>query len=465
MEKCLEYLPLKSFHSHGRLILIVFGVFGTIVLCISIGINVDSNSSFYCYNEDISKKEQISLLRKSESDCWRQYKERLTFNYPIFLIVTLNFAIVLLVSLIYGYLVKHRVEKYGQFNLTRNRNHVNEALLPRSGQYNLRLRKIGFRFSTFFIYVVYLVIRLVILSVFVVVLFQIHFPFEYFCSWHPKGKESSSSNYNVSKSYNGTLLDCKNPNGGKSEALMQVVACVNVSVTILTILELFYLLYVAFNDSFFRTEQEFCTVYLLRERKRIRKLLKNIKTSPSFDNVLQVKDDFGEDVESLRNLDEIYVNVVMQTERERKDAYPNTFNRHEIFRFSLKISSSFKQLKGIIDIFMPNDGGKRRSYLRSILIIGRPGIGKTMLTKKLVYEWRNNSKEFWNDKLVLCIQMRAFSNEKVTLKEMLSCCIGVAVKQVEEIYNFTLLYPKKTVLIFDGLDELTVDGCPGNNVQ
>ncbi|XP_046841847.1 NACHT, LRR and PYD domains-containing protein 12-like [Xenia sp. Carnegie-2017] len=113
-----------------------------------------------------------------------------------------------------------------------------------------------------------------------------------------------------------------------------------------------------------------------------------------------------------------------------------------------------QKLTRVTEIFKPILGEQSTSYPRSILVIGRPGIGKTMLTKKLIYEWKNNRDEFWQDKLVILVKCRDLETCDNTLKEMLYRSDGLKDEHYSQVYEFMITYPKQTVIIIDGLDEL-----------
>ena len=80
-----------------------------------------------------------------------------------------------------------------------------------------------------------------------------------------------------------------------------------------------------------------------------------------------------------------------------------------------------------------------------------------MLTRKLIHECKNNSGKFWTDKVVLFIRCRTFKKDDITLKKMLGVCHGYSVQQFSQICDFVLLNPDRTVIIFDGFNELPLD--------
>ncbi|XP_046843489.1 NLR family CARD domain-containing protein 3-like [Xenia sp. Carnegie-2017] len=493
MEKCLEYIPWSSFNWFGRIILIFFGIFGIFVSSISLVLYLDS--SFNCHNEIISKTKESSLLKSIESRCFRQYKDGLTFKYAVFLMVFFNFAIVLFWSIVYGYYVKRRIEH--NYNNSPIGNSAEQSE-PLHGEYSEEVRhsnNVAFNFSSFYINIVHLVVRIIILSVFVGLFFYAKFPIEYTCKRRPTMKEISLLNHTISN------IDCENPNGDKSEILIKAVLSVSLIVITLTILELCYLTYKAWTDNSFKKEDKFCAVYLNFVPLQIPKMLKEnkykyakplegnkdectkslvenkddcanplkekeeecgetleeIKKNFDTNEVCVIHDDFGDKTKEWRNLDNIYINVIIQAERQLENAYPEKFKRHEIFQCYLTIRKDTKKLTRATEIFKPIQEEQDQSYPRTILVIGRPGIGKTMLTKKILLEWMKNSDEFFLDKLVLLMRCRSFKNSNISLKDMLSDCDGFSDEEFPKIYDFIINNPEKTVLVVDGLDELSLN--------
>ena len=99
---------------------------------------------------------------------------------------------------------------------------------------------------------------------------------------------------------------------------------------------------------------------------------------------------------------------------------------------------------------------------KSVLVIGRPGIGKTFLTKMMLFEWQQQKSEFWYGKIVILIRFRCFNTGKTSLRNMLQRSdglngINISADDFTAIYEYICLNPSKVVLIFDGLDELKVD--------
>ena len=162
------------------------------------------------------------------------------------------------------------------------------------------------------------------------------------------------------------------------------------------------------------------------------------------------------------SLDGMYIDVIIHTERARHKFSPN-MKRHEINDVYTKVPSDSIRLEKIKDLFYPNKDTKE-IFPRSILAIGRPGIGKTVLTEKLLCDWANEIDEFYCDKIVFFFKLRLFDYSEfknISLKTFLQLGSRLDTEKVESIYQKIVNEPQKAIFIFDGLDECndTSDEC------
>ncbi len=362
MQNCVNFLPRKSFNTYGVVLLTLFGLFAVVV--ISISGTFDFDKSFHCYDKSISKTKEAALIKNINIKCSLKYQEKYHFILPMYGMFILNFGIVFALSIIYAYLVKHRVEKFDyptRATTSNNHDDENQAMLSSPSPWpNPRdVRECLSHFSTLSIYIIHLVIaRIIPLLVFASVFYLAYIPDNFPCPWKSEiqGKGTSTINDTLNLRQNFTNIDCTNPIGRKSKTLVDIVASVDVIVVTLAFSELGYIARLARNDEEFRTDQGFCTVYLLRKRKRIRKLVNRIREIFSPVNqpqLFQLKDDFGDADIALRPLEDIYVNVVIQEGREQRNAYPETFDRHGIFQSHLETPEAVTKLTSTADIFKP----------------------------------------------------------------------------------------------------------------
>ena len=156
---------------------------------------------------------------------------------------------------------------------------------------------------------------------------------------------------------------------------------------------------------------------------------------------------------SRRKLKDIYINFIMQEGRECTLNLRRCYeNRHETYETHLKQPADVILVKGIKDLF------KRmaKNQPKTILVVGRPGIGKTIMTKKILYEWQQRT--FADTKIIFVIRFRNFNKNsgKTSLREMLyhSDGLNMSTADFNATYEYISLVPSKAVLIFDGIDEV-----------
>ncbi|CAB3980977.1 NACHT, LRR and PYD domains-containing 14-like [Paramuricea clavata] len=156
------------------------------------------------------------------------------------------------------------------------------------------------------------------------------------------------------------------------------------------------------------------------------------------------------------NIDDLYIDVIIHTGRAQHK-FSKEMKRHEIYDVYMKVPSKSIRLEKISDLFYPNEDTKGK-FPRSILAIGRPGIGKTVLTEKILRDWANKIDEYYSDKIVFFFKFRWFNKNmnkltNIFLKTFLRFGTGLSEENFENIYEQIAKEPQKAILIFDGLDE------------
>ena len=159
---------------------------------------------------------------------------------------------------------------------------------------------------------------------------------------------------------------------------------------------------------------------------------------------------------SKDDFDELCINLVIHTERA-PHKFSKDIERQEIYDVYMKVPRNSICLKDIKDLFYPNKDTKWE-FPRNILVVGRPGIGKTVLTEKIMRDWESRVDEFYHDKIAFYLKFRWFKDMKdINLKTFLCNGTQLSDEKFKKIYEEITTYPGKAILIFDGLDEFRSD--------
>ena len=148
---------------------------------------------------------------------------------------------------------------------------------------------------------------------------------------------------------------------------------------------------------------------------------------------------------------DMFIELVIQTGRV-SNKFQKNMRRHEIYDVYMKFPDNSTRLEKIEDLFQPNKDTKNQSP-RTILMVGRPGIGKTVLTEKIRYDWAKEDA-FFKNRLIFLSKFRCFTfdeYQKLTLKEFLRFGTNLNKEEFEDI--FKTHSPEQIIIIFDGLDE------------
>ena len=149
------------------------------------------------------------------------------------------------------------------------------------------------------------------------------------------------------------------------------------------------------------------------------------------------------------------IKLVIHTERA-KHKFSKIMERHEIFDVYMEVPRTSIRLKEVKDLFYPNKD-TNDNFPHQILAVGRPGIGKTVLTEKIMRDWANAGVgDFYRGKIAFYFKFRWFNSNELkdmTLKTFLSYGTELSDEKFERIYEDITIHPEKAILIFDGLDE------------
>jgi hypothetical protein len=270
---------------------------------------------------------------------------------------------------------------------------------------------------------------------------------------------------------NNTSIACENSSSSEKHLWSVIVSVLNTVFALITLGEVIYLIWRQFPILNYRSEvdwscdTEFITVYLLRKRYvRVEHELSSIEDNTGLcidvykRQVLNPSRTCDICYGQKADLNYIYIDVVIDTGRAMHK-FSKEMDRHEIFDVYTKVPESSIRLNEIKDLFYPNQDTKG-TFPRTVLAVGRPGIGKTVLTEKFICDWANGIDEFYCGKIAFVLKFRWFNFEELknlSLKTFLRYGTGLSEETFESIFEEILKEPQKAILIFDGLDEFNGD--------
>ena len=492
MDTVKEFLTPKRFGMLAYVCLIVYSIAGTALF----GVALESrNAEFAKFGCDINKQSTAAYKASVEKTCYSRYEQAYNSPLPLYSYVLLSVVSTILVSIIYSLVISARVE---EIDRSTNRDDATRADSEETedGVY------------VFYFYLFHLVVRSIFGTLFTVLQHTAFYPkgfdLEFTCNLPTSDLPFQKGNDTLTGKLNYTSISCKNPTALEKRLWSVIISVLNSVACLITLGEVIYLICRWFRILCCRSEiglgfdTQFVTVYLLHKQYvRTERRLSSIgnaapllgdpggsshsaqnNTAPDntipdscFDQYLNL---FKKQVLSLprssdicyaqkTDLNDIYIDFVIHTERALrlpKFSQTQQMSRHEIYNIYMKVPESSIRLHEIKDLFYPNEDTKGY-YPSTILTVGRPGIGKTVLAEKILQDWANGTDDFYCGKILFFFKFRWLNFEEfknVSLKMLLSYGMpGFSEEKFEGIFVQILKEPERAIFIFDGLDEFRGD--------
>ena len=403
LEKIFQHISHKSYNNFGIAVVLLLFLCGVVI--IPIANSFDLTTKLHCsVPEEVTSSQDFVQLK-----CLSKYEALYHWKISFGVLVLFNFALVLLFSVFYATWAKPKIEKWEERTDT-------ETPKPKT---------VELQTSTTIVFTCYLfhllLSRVLLLLLFAVVIFyRIDFPTTFSCPWHHPPR----------------TIPCVNIMAAKKVTLAKAIASIDVVFALLALVEVMYIFWwKRINQEFpVIQDMEFCSVYILQQRECIGSIIEKIRNSQK-ENV------------------KFFIKLLIQESRSEEEQS----QRHETYDVHLdKLENHIDKIE---DIFKPMEN-QDTGLPRRILIVGRPGVGKTSLTKRILREWGNITDTFWHGKLVVRLEFRKFNHERnkeQNLSSLFKYGDGVPAENGKDVYEFINLNQDKAVVIFDGLDEIDVD--------
>ena len=449
-----DYLTPKSFGWVAYVCVIFHLLFGLALFGVVLELRNGEFAKFGCA---VDKQSTAAYKTSVEKRCYSRYEQTYNTLLPLYGFVLLSVAFTVLVSVIYAWRVRDRVEEVDR---TSNENGEPTADSEETSQ----------GFYVFYFYFFHLVVRSLFGILFTVLQHTVFYPrgfdFEFSCSLPaPDVTLRRGNNTFIGKS-NNTLIACENSTASEKQLWSVIVSVLNTAFALIILGEVIYL-WQRFptpncrSDVGWSSDTEFITVHLLRNQYvRVDHELSSVVCIEFYKQ--QVLDpSYAPDIDykEKTDLNDMYTDVIIHTGRAQHH-FLKEMDRHEIFDVYKKVPESAIPLEKIKDLFYPNKDTRNKSP-RTILVVGRPGIGKTVLTEKIIRDWANGIDEFYRDKIVFSYKFRWFNRidelQNLSLKTFLRYGTRLTEEKFESIFEEILKEPQNAIFIFDGLDEFYGD--------
>ena len=176
---------------------------------------------------------------------------------------------------------------------------------------------------------------------------------------------------------------------------------------------------------------------IMKETKRLRELQSPFRPNPGEGNTLP------KDLE----IDQIYTNLIIHEGRVEYDFPEDRQEQLSVYPKPNENSPLFHPWD-IID-----------AHHKNVLVVGRPGIGKSLFCIKLLRDWASDTEtenSQLNSEAVFLLKFRRMNSieKPLTLRELLAFSEYSPDVNEDAVWKYVLENPNKVLLIFDGVDEM-----------
>ncbi|XP_068741547.1 protein NLRC5-like [Montipora capricornis] len=427
-------------------------------------LDMEINESRFDVGCDVKTTSEKDFI---QGKCFNQYQKQFyKIGIPLYAFVIVNFFSISLVSLVYSVCIKSTVNRLRGALRDAEQRLSNRRRIPRRCLFFAYLSQLAAKFALGIIFIVFLKTDL---------LYPGHFPADFTCPVE-RGNQTQS-----------TVYKCINRRATKKNFWINAVAMVNGIFAFCAFVEIVWILSRAKRERNFMENRQFYADHLrtnsdqergkpqgampLAEResghqprigeaeeeqlelteaiKKMKDDCLNITTE-----LTDLKQPFARNpgegpTPTHLNIDQIYVNVAMHEGRADHVFAKDRSKQLKEYPPDSK-NCFYAKPEDVID-----------KEHKNVLVVGRPGIGKTLLSTKILRMWA--SGEAFNgdqdDKkhivVVFLMKFRRFaSNLVLSLYELLANAETVD-KLHEAVWKFVIKNPSQVLFIFDGVDEFS----------
>ena len=456
----------------GKIWILIGSTLFTIFLLIE---NGKSASDILCEGEFNDKDE--NLISKK---CYFEYQKTYS-KLPLYAFVLINFFTLAIGPIIYSILLQFRVNKLQ----THNQNV--EAQLQQNRRRGL-----------FNAYCCQLAATIVLATFFIIVLqtrafrASTNFPSNFNCTLSNQGSNSSAFSSAYGSLTKTDIYTCQNTRATEKSKGSIALTFFNGFWAIFALIELVWIFSRARNGLQFMYDPRFYADHLRsnREQEQRQQQRQQQQQQQSEETGLLSGLRSEQQAELQAKLERLKVCIQIRTERLEDLNQPIRPRPGEGSKpKDLELDQIFVKLvihEGIANFDFPED---RREQLKvfpkpksnqseyvpwqdiidgnnkHILLVGRPGIGKTILSTKLLRGSAFNGFKYQNFDVAFLVKFRHYNSrgEDLDLRKLLSCSQTESQHLDDEVWNYIITNPTKVLLIFDGIDEFNARSAISND--
>ena len=453
MDHLKESLAPRTFNKISYAAVLIWFVIS--VIFFGIFAEVENTESRYDFRCGGAKSENIDLIR---GECFEKYeKQHNKYGVPVYGFVITNFLLIAIVCVIYSQTVRNTVDHLSSSSRDRD---------PESGQSRdhesptRQTTNCGHRL--FIAYCCQLSTRLVLGVLFILLQTQLLYPLKFSSTFECCLNSGTNQPRNSSNAApNSTLHKCHNQRAIKKTFWMNAVLAVNGIFDAGILIEIVYILTQAWIERNFMQDSDFLKTYLNANHEgtsghdkpkqlqsfiaRARKIIEE-DTRCLYELQSPFRRPPGEETKAKDlTLDQIYTNLVIIPNRAH---YNFTTDRQEQLKVYPRSRDEESHPKSLEDLL--NDKNKK------VLIVGRPGIGKTLCCIKLLRDWAfEKVKSQIQFDAAFFVKFRRFNSaDDLSLRELLTRSEHSSSNHLDdEVWNYILQHPEGVLILFDGFDE------------